>query len=141
MISEKVMIIDDNEEFAQELCETLYLCGYDPMVVSNSLNAFKAVRKSKPDVILLDLRMNGMNGFQVAEQLKHSKETFYIPIIAMSGHFPIEKKSVLLDMTYINSRIKKPFTILDLIDQIEGILNKKEDDSETAVMYSQYVQG
>ncbi len=141
MVSEKIMIIDDNKEFADELSEILYMCGYEPKVVTNSLDAFKAARRLKPSLVLLDLRMNGMNGFQVAEQVKHSKETFDIPIIAMSGYFPIEKESVLLDMSNMNSRIKKPFAILDLIDRIEEFLNKISDNRETAAAYSMYVQG
>ena len=141
MTSEKIMIVDDNKEFSEELRELLYLCGYDPKVVSDSSSAFRFARRVRPDVILLDLRMNGMNGFQVAEQLKHSKETFNIPIIAMSGYFPIEKQGVLLDMRNMDSSIKKPFDVVDLIDQIEGMLNKTKNVPETAVMYSQYAQG
>jgi len=141
MSSKRIVIVDDNKEFAEELRELLYLCGYYVKVVTNSLDAFKTARKLKPNLILLDLKMNGMNGFQVAEQLKQSKETFDIPIVAMSGYFPIEKESILLDMANMDSRLKKPFSILDLIDCIEGILSRINNDMETAVMYSEYVQG
>lgn len=140
MASEKIMIVDDNKEFAEELRETLYLCGYDVKVIYNSLGVYRLACKFKPDLILLDLRMARMNGFQVAEQLKHSKETFNIPIIAMSGYFPIEKESALLDTANMDSRIKKPFAVLDLVERIEGILNKVNKTLEIAE-YSGYAQG
>lgn len=141
MASERIMIVDDNKAFAEELRELLYLCGYDVKVVINSLDVFKSARKLKPNLILLDLKMKEMNGFEVADKLKHSKETFNIPIIAMSGYFPIEKESIFLDMANMDSRIRKPFAVLDLIDRIEWILNKINTDMETAVMYGEYAQG
>ena len=124
MTGEKVMVVDDNEDFLNEIQELLFLCGYDPKVVYDGAIAFKAACKIKPDVILLDLKMKGINGFQVAKELKQSVETAEIPIIAMSGYFPIENHSLLLDMNNMNGRIKKPFDISDLITEIETALDK-----------------
>ncbi len=125
MVGEKIMIVDDNKEFSEELRETLHLCGYDAKTVSESTNVLKLARKIKPGVILLDLRMAGSNGFHLAQNLKDNNETARIPIIAMSGYFPIEKRSILLDMHNMDGRIKKPFGITDLITEIESVLNKK----------------
>jgi len=127
MPEEKVIIIDDNQEFSEELGETLYLCGYDVRVVSDSLTVQKLARKIKPDVILLDLRMSGSNGFLVAQNLKTAQATAGIPIIAMSGHFPIEDRDNLLDMHNMDGRLKKPFGISDLITEIESVLIKKNN--------------
>ena len=125
MSGEMIMIVDDNKEFSEELSQTLHLCGYDCQVVSDSLNTLKLARQIKPNVILLDLRMSGSNGFLVAQNLKKADETAGIPIIAMSGHFPIEDRLNLLDMHNMDGRIKKPFDILDLITEIESVLNNK----------------
>jgi CheY-like chemotaxis protein len=124
MTNGKIMVIDDNKEFSEELRETLDLCGYDVMAISDSANALKLARKIKPSAILLDLRMSGSNGFQVAQNLKDANDTARIPIIAMSGYFPIENRSILLDMHNMDGRIKKPFDISDLITEIESVLNK-----------------
>lgn len=127
MTGGKIMIVDDNESFLDEIQELLFSCGYDPKVVYKGAIAFKAACKIKPDVILLDLKMSGMNGFEVAKELKESEETAGIPIIAMSGYFPIENHSLLLDMNNIDGRIKKPFNISDLISEIETALDKRND--------------
>lgn len=124
MNPEKIIIIDDNKEFLEELKESLHLCGYDCLGISNSARASRLARKIRPDVILLDLKMAGHNGFQVAQDLRHDKETSDIPIIAMSGYFPIEDPSVLLDLSLMDRRIKKPFEISDLITEIESVLNE-----------------
>jgi len=132
MAAEKVMVVDDNKEFLKELSEILYLFGYNPTVVSDSMEAIKLARRLRPDVVLLDLRMNGNNGFQIAKELKQNKETSLIPIIAMSGYFPIENQSILLDMSNMDGRIKKPFAVLDLISRIETALDG--DKNKVAVI-------
>jgi len=126
MAGEKIMIIDDNRTFLEELEETLGLCGYDTEIVADSTKAISAARKAKPNVILLDLKMNGTNGFQLANELKRSKETAKIPIIAMSGYFPVER-ATLLDMQNTDARIKKPFSILDIITAIESVLKSNKE--------------
>jgi two-component system alkaline phosphatase synthesis response regulator PhoP len=128
MMAEKVMIIDDNKEFLEELKESLFLCGYECRALSDSAKAWRVARRIRPDVILLDLKMAGHNGFQVASDLKRDKETSGIPIIAMSGYFPIEDKSALLDLSLMDRRIKKPFEIADLITEIESVLNRRKEE-------------
>lgn len=124
MDANRIMIVDDNKDFLGELKETLYLCGYDAKTVSDSSHAAAVAKKLKPELILLDLRMDKMNGFQVAEQLKRAKDTSCIPIVAMSGHFPIDNDRLLLDMSKMEARISKPFSISDLITQIENLIGK-----------------
>ncbi len=125
MESGKIMVVDDNAEFLEEMQEMLYLGGYEPVAIKESQAAFFAARKLKPDLILLDLKMNKMNGFDVAEKLKASAETRDIPIIAMSGYFPVEKSPTLLDTSSMAACLKKPFAILDLISQIEELLKRR----------------
>jgi len=123
MTGERIVIVDDNKELLEELKETLGLCGYDAKTVSDGRAAFKLALRFKPDIILLDLKMPGSSGFDVAERLKQNKETAGIPIIAMSGYFPIDKQGILLEMSNMDGRIKKPFEITNLVTEIENILN------------------
>jgi len=117
------MIVDDNKEFLHELKETLFLCGYTPIAVSESIVAAKIARKARPDAVLLDLKMEKKNGFQVAEELKQGETTRNIPIIAMSGYFPVAGNSNLLDLSKMESTIKKPFSVADLISKLENVLD------------------
>lgn len=125
MLSEKIMIVDDNKELLEELKEILDISGYESVVVSDPKVAFGLARKLRPNLILLDLKMANMNGFEVARKLKTSAQTKSIPIIAMSGYFPIENQANLLDMSDMKAYLKKPFAILDLISQIEAALSGK----------------
>ena len=61
----KVMIVDDDSEFLQELKEMLDLSGYEVNAIKDPLQVQEEASRIKPDVIVLDLKMDGMNGFEV----------------------------------------------------------------------------
>jgi len=123
MDSAKIMVIDDNQEFLDELQEILSLCGYRLIATSDGKRAVSLARKKKPDIILLDLKMNEINGFHVAEKLKQCQETAHIPIIAMSGYFPLGADSSLINASDMQACLQKPFSVSDAITQIEILLN------------------
>jgi len=121
------MIVDDNREFAQELKETLVLSGYDVVVFNDGETALEQVEREDPDVILLDLKMEGKSGFQVADEMKFRKTTKDIPIIAITGFFTEEQHRELMSICGIKACILKPFNPLDVIARIETIIRLKED--------------
>jgi len=120
-----VMIVDDNREFLEELQETLSLNGYDTTAFSDGASALKMVNKVKPDIILLDLKLDKKSGFRVADELKHLPETTHIPIIAMTGFYTEKEHRILMNTCDIHTCIIKPFSPLDLIEEINEILQEK----------------
>jgi len=126
-MKKKILIVDDDKEFLEELNETLLLSGYDVSAVSEATQAFGVASEIKPDVILLDLKMKGMTGFEVASKLKSFPQTMGIPIIAMSGFFTENEDSTLLSFFNIQNYLNKPFNPLNAIDQIETILKATEN--------------
>jgi DNA-binding response OmpR family regulator len=121
------MIVDDNREFAQELKETLVLSGYEVVVYYDGKTALEHVEREAPDVVLLDLKMEGKSGFQVADEMKFGKSTKDIPIIAITGYFTEEQHRELMSICGIKACILKPFNPLDVIAKIETIVQLKED--------------
>jgi CheY-like chemotaxis protein len=119
MAVKKILIVDDDREFAEELKELLFLSGYEAVVINDSKEAFDAAFTLKPDIILLDIKMDGMDGFQVLEKLKQFPETARIPVIAMTGYFTKEEHVRLISVCGMDVCLKKPFNALDLIARIE----------------------
>ena len=115
------MIVDDDREFLEELREAMVLSGYDIITVDDPLLALDAASEAKPDVILLDLKMPGKNGFQLADELSHSQGLMQIPIIAMTGNFK-DEYAPLINMCNIRKCLKKPFDPAELISEIEYVL-------------------
>jgi DNA-binding response OmpR family regulator len=121
MENKKIMIVDDDKEFLDELKETLALSGYDLVAVNDADLVLDEAKKAKPAVILLDLKMPKKNGFQVADELRHFSELQQTPIIAMTAFFK-EAYVPLMNICGIKKCLKKPFHPLDVITQIEEAL-------------------
>ena len=124
-MNRKIMIVDDDRDFLEELSELLQETGYAVVAVSDSLNVARIAVQTKPDLILLDLRMPSMCGFEVAVSLKNMTETADIPIIAITGFAPIEDDSFVKSFCSVRKCLKKPLNPLDVIKEIEWALNGK----------------
>lgn len=124
-MKKKIMIVDDNTEFLMSLKETLSLCCYDIIIVDDAVAALDVAIKTKPDLILLDLKMPGKSGFQIAYELKDLKEINQVPIIAITG-FLNDDYASLMRICGIQNCITKPFSPLEIIDKIELLLDSNK---------------
>ncbi|HEX4341893.1 MAG TPA: response regulator [Verrucomicrobiae bacterium] len=93
MSQKKILVVDDDAVILKTLCTKLTSKGYQAVPVSDGSEAVTAVRRSKPDLIVLDVNLPvnvGMdwNAFSIIEWLKHVPEAKGIPIIIISGGDP-----------------------------------------------------
>ncbi|MDP8233933.1 MAG: response regulator [Candidatus Saelkia tenebricola] len=83
-ISKNVLIVDDDIEVLEEYRDALGGNGFDLDCVSDGFEAGVKIYRENPDLILLDFRMPGMDGFQICEILQRDKKTAQIPVIAIT---------------------------------------------------------
>lgn len=83
-----VLIADDNRDLATGLSLLLKLFGFDVETVHDGHDALRAARARRPHVVLLDIGLPGLDGFQVAEQMRADAGLKTVLIIAISGHSP-----------------------------------------------------
>jgi CheY-like chemotaxis protein len=81
-----ILIADDNRDLVRGLSLLLNLAGFEVETVHDGLAALRAARARKPDVVILDIGLPGMDGFQVAEHMRADQALKNIPIIAISGY-------------------------------------------------------
>ncbi|NFH69823.1 response regulator [Clostridium botulinum] len=89
---DKVLIIDDNKQNCEIIKDLLYAWGYCVYLAFDGFDGFKLATKVNPDVILLDVMLPGMNGFETCKKLKENEETENIPIIMLTVLNEIEDK-------------------------------------------------
>ena len=92
------MIVDDNPKFLRELKESLELYGYQIICLQDGKFVLGTTLEQKPDLILIDLKMEGMSGLEIADILSHSSQTYYIPIIIMSAYWTSENMKTALEL-------------------------------------------
>lgn len=123
MKSRKIVIIDEDKIFLGEIKEVLTASGYAPVVVNDALSAVDTIIRSKPDVILMELKMPSKNGFEIADDMNRVFETQRVPIIAMSLLFK-DDPFPLMNLCGIKRYLKKPFHPLDVISAIEDVMQE-----------------
>jgi DNA-binding response OmpR family regulator len=121
----KVMIVDDDREFLEELQETLFLNGYDIIKVNDPHRVLETAGDHKPDIILLDLKMDHYSGFELADELSHFTRTTDIPVVAMTGFFTENEHISIMNLCGINKCITKPFSAEEVVTAIESELRKQ----------------
>ncbi|MEW5895892.1 MAG: response regulator [Candidatus Omnitrophota bacterium] len=115
------MIVDDDKEFLKEFEEMLNLSGYQNRTFPNGEAALKAVKSVQPDLILLDLRMDGKSGFEVVYDLRKDPATHDIPVIAISAFYTNEDCRRLIKEFNVRKVLVKPIKPLDVISEIESV--------------------
>ena len=85
-MSAKILVADDDLDNRTIAEETLASSGYQVCVATDGLEVLDLVSREKPDVVLLDLSMPKMNGWQVARKLKSDPDLARIPVIAFTAH-------------------------------------------------------
>jgi len=113
-----ILIIDDQKDYLELLRLRLETEGYMVLEASSGREGIKIAKESMPEIILLDLMMPDMDGFEVCSELKIESSTKQIPIIMLTAkRDPIDKtfaKGVGV-VDYIN----KPFSAKELLEKME----------------------
>jgi len=121
----KILIVDDEIDVLLVLEKGLTAEGYSVIATSNGHKAIHLAQSEQPDLIILDVLMPDMDGGEVAIILKGMPETKDIPVIFLTGMFPVRKKSEDFHMVADHVWFDKPYDILKLINVIENVLLEK----------------
>lgn len=133
--SDKILIVDDSRIGADLLRQIIESVGYSVEVAYDGLSALGMVKKGKPDLILLDIMMPQMDGFQVCEKLKSSEDTRLIPIVMITALSDLSDKVKGIDVG-ADDFITKPFNEIILLARIRALLKTKylNEELENAEM-------
>ena len=91
-IGGNVVIVDDSLESLRLLTSVLKAHGFEARPVTSGEQALRAVAADPPDLVLLDLEMPGMTGYETCRRLKDDEETREIPVIFLTAHTSTEEK-------------------------------------------------
>ena len=113
-----ILIVDDKPDNLRLLSAFLTAENYDVRKALNAEMALKAIASSKPDLILLDIQMPEMNGYELCRVLKESSETEDIPIIFISAKSDVFDKGLAFDVGGVDY-IVKPFHELEVVVRVK----------------------
>ncbi len=119
----RILIIEDNEIVRENIAEILELANYQTLTAENGVIGIETAKKDKPDLILCDIMMPELDGFDVLECLSKSKNTACIPFIFLTAKS--DKSDIRRGMNLgADDYITKPFQEDELLNAIESRLNR-----------------
>ena len=118
----KVLLVEDNPDIRSLLLVQIKLMGFTPITASTGKEALEAATCEKPDLILMDFLMPGMDGWEATRMLRLNPETKDIPILATTAlSRPADLQSCI--EAGCNDYIVKPFPVDELLNKIKALVN------------------
>ena len=129
--TDRVLLVDDNPTNLQVLYEALEQEGYELLVAMSGEEALSTAREGKPSLILLDINMPGMDGFETCEKLKADPETADAVVIFLSARGEVEAKLKGFDTGAVDY-ISKPFAFEEVVARVRTHLGSYHERRQLA---------
>jgi two-component system response regulator VicR len=123
----KVVCIEDEPEMIDLVKLILGRKGFDLVGAMGGREGLEAVRRIKPDLVLLDLMMPDMDGWEVYQQMKADAELSRIPVIVVTAKAQSIDKVLGLHIAKVDDYVTKPFGPQELLQSVERVLSKQEE--------------
>ena len=128
---EKILIVDDDPDTVKFMELMLSKQGYQVVSATNGLQALEIAHSEHPDLIILDVMMPGMDGYEVARSLRRHPETAVTPILMFTAKTKVEDKIAGYE-TGVNIYLTKPIHPVDLQANIKSLLIQRQVRVEAA---------
>ena len=128
MFSAKILLVEDNEMNRDMLTRRLDRQGFEVVTAEDGVQALKMAESQSPHLILLDMSLPGMDGWEAARKLKSMPQTSDIPIIGLSAHAMSQDRERALEAG-CSDYDTKPVEIDRLLEKIRALLDHEDHAS------------
>ena len=122
----QVVCVEDDPEMIELIRLILSRRGVQVHGAAGGETGLKTVREMRPDLVLLDLMMPDMDGWEVYQQIKSDEAICDIPVIVVTAKAQSIDKVLGLHIAKVDDYIAKPFSPQDLMNSVEKVLGKKQ---------------
>ena len=130
---EKILIVDDEENITEFIGRALRLQGFKTICAHDGDQALSAVEEELPDLVILDLMLPKMDGWEVCRRVKSTPATKKIPIIMLTARTSTEDVVQGLNLG-ADDYIKKPFPLDELLARVKVLLRRNIFDEERSLI-------
>ena len=124
-IKKTVVCVEDEPEIIDLIRLILGRKGFDLTGATGGLEGLEAIRRVKPDLVLLDLMMPDMDGWEVYQQMKADPDLKNIPVIVVTAKAQSIDKILGLHIAKVDDYVTKPFGPQELLQSVERVLSAK----------------
>jgi DNA-binding response OmpR family regulator len=123
----RVLVVEDERDVAEMIRYNLGKEGYDVLVAASGTDAVKQAREARPDLVLLDIMVPHLNGWEVCRRLKQDGETRGIPVIMVTGRAEEGDKVLGFEMG-ADDYVTKPFSPRELLARVRAVVRRRRPD-------------
>jgi CheY-like chemotaxis protein len=116
-----ILVIEDNPEIRENTAEILELSGFKVVTASNGQEGLSMATERVPDIILCDIMMSHIDGYEVIRQLKSNPQTASIPFVYLTAKAEKDEMKLAMDLG-ARAYIRKPFDADDLVRTVNHCL-------------------
>lgn len=117
----RVLAVDDEPHILKLVSFSLASHGFDVVQASDGLSAVEVAEREQPDIILMDVMMPLLNGYEACERIKRNPKTAHIPIVMLSAKSQASEQAEGLERGAL-CYITKPFTPKELVQRVNELL-------------------
>jgi two-component system, OmpR family, alkaline phosphatase synthesis response regulator PhoP len=121
----RILVVEDNTDLAAGIEYNLALEGYEVSIAADGRTAIRAAAEWKPDLVLLDLMLPGVDGYRVLQEIRSSGNRVPVVILTARGEEADKVRGFRLDA---DQYVTKPFGILELLERIAALLRRSARD-------------
>jgi len=122
----KILVVDDEKELVKLITFNLSIAGYDVLSAKNGIEALEISEQENPDLIILDIILPRIDGWEVCRRLRQNPHTTNIPIIILSALSEVNDKLRGFDLG-IDDYVTKPFSPRELVVRVKRVLARSEN--------------
>lgn len=128
----KILVVDDERHIVRLVQVNLERVGYSVITAFDGVECLEKVKVEAPDLIVLDVMMPRMDGFETLKKLRSDDSTKDLPVVMLTAR--AQDKDVLTGYTHgVDLYLTKPFGPLELITMIDRIFSSQDEDDEDVV--------
>jgi DNA-binding response OmpR family regulator len=124
IISKKILIIEDDPSFSRAINHIVQKEGYDVITASNGMTGLRMAKDDNPDLLILDVMLPGLDGFEICNRLRQNPPTANLPIIMLSAKGQEADKTTGLKVG-ANEYLTKPVDRAVLLEKLTTLLAKE----------------
>ncbi len=120
-----ILIVEDNEKNLKLVRDVLQVKGFSTLEAGTAEDGIRLARENKPDLILMDIHLPGMNGIEALKVLRGEAATAAIPVIAVTASVMQQDRKQITEAGF-DAYVGKPINLKEFLDAVRAMLERKE---------------
>jgi two-component system, OmpR family, KDP operon response regulator KdpE len=125
-----IYVVEDESELREILNEALTHVGHRTRTAANGQALLDLMEEEKPDLILMDIGLPDMSGWDLRRKLQEDTKYSDVPVIAVTGYGGPTLEATALKTLHFSDYLRKPYSLADLMNRIERVIEQEDDKGQ-----------